>query len=390
MRSSPLLAFISIGFLAGCSATLKPKIRVDSATAPDRLLVTGSGFSPTASCATLSVWGMPSGPPGAKMGAPTACTSGGFRGFTWKYEYVSGCNATTPQPVTVIAIDNPTLDPAAASTSILWGPNCAFAGTCGDLGQYPCPAGCLQGSVSNTTGQCSCGAQGQLECTSGTKCQSGLTPVRQGSSSVCQPCGGGGQPVCDSGNKCQSNLTSQQGTCVPCGQQGQPVCDSGDKCQSNLTSQQGTCVPCGQQGQPVCASGNQCQPNLTPIQQGSSTKCQPCGGEQQPLCAAGDACQTGLHSQLEGANNLVCEVSCGYGAGVPCTPAMVAAGMGVCAGAPPVVESPQMPCITEKNGQSLYRCFDSAIAPNCICQQGNSCKESASLGSCSVPGVCTN
>lgn len=299
MKITLVIALSATGLLAGCSTTLKPKITANTATAPARLVVVGTGFSTTSSCASVSLLGMPSGPPVVHMANPS-CTSGSFK-VDWDYSYVSGCNPNASQPLTVLAIDNPTFDAAAAGVSIAWGSNCALAGTCGKIGQYPCPSGCLEGSLSSGP-LCSCGSQGQVACTSGAACQ----------------------------------------------------------------------------------------PNLTPVQQGSSSICQPCGGEQQPLCAAGNACQTGLHSQLEGAGNLVCEVSCGYGAGVPCTPEMVAAGMGVCAGSPPVVEVPQAPCITEKDGQTLYRCFDSTIGLNCVCQQSNSCKESASLGSCTSPGDCTN
>jgi hypothetical protein len=295
-----MISLLSTGLLVGCSATLKPKIKATLPTAPPPMHfdVNGSGFSQTASCATVSLLGMPSGPPVVHMKDPT-CANGKFK-FDWDYTYVSGCTPNGSQNVFVLAVDNPTFDPAVASVSVAWGPNCAFAGTCGNIGQYPCPSGCLEGSTSAGP-LCSCGGQGQVACTSGDKCQ----------------------------------------------------------------------------------------PNLTPVQQGSNSICQPCGQEQQPLCAKGTACQLGLNPQLEGAGNLVCEASCGYGAGVPCTPAMVAAGMGICAGSPPVVEVPQMPCITEKNDQSVYSCYDSTISDNCVCQQSNSCKQSTSTGSCSVPGVCT-
>jgi hypothetical protein len=299
MRITLVIALSATGLLTGCNPMLKPKITANTATAPARLVVVGTGFSTTPKCASVSVLGMPSGPPVAHIADPS-CTGGSFK-VDWDYSYVSGCSPNGSQTISVLAVDNPSLDPAAASTSVAWGPNCAFAGTCGKIGQYPCPSGCLEGSVV-------------------------------------------AGPLCS----------------------------------------------CGNQGQVACTGGTACQPNLTPVQQGSSSICQPCGGEQQPLCSTGTACQTGLHSQLEGANNLVCEASCGYGAGVPCTPAMVAAGMGICAGAPPVVETPQMPCVTDKDGQTLYRCFDSTIAENCVCQQSNSCQESASLGQCTVPGDCTN
>ena len=267
MKITLVIALSATSLLTGCNPMLKPKITANTATAPARLVVVGNGFSPTPKCASVSVLGMPSGPPVVHIADPS-CTSGSFK-VDWDYTYVSGCSPTASQAVTVLAVDNPSFDPAAASTSVAWGPNCAFAGTCGKIGQYPCPSGCLEGSLLDGP-LCSCGNQGQ-------------TP-----------------------------------------------------------------------------------------------------------CPTGDACQAGLHTQLEGAGNLVCEAGCGYGAGVPCTPAMVAAGMGICGGSPPVVETPQMPCITDSNGQTLYRCFDSTIGENCVCQQSNRCKESSSLGTCSVPGNCTN
>jgi hypothetical protein len=360
MKLPLVISFLSAGLLVGCSATLKPKITatLPAAPPPAHFDVNGQGFSQISSCATVSLLGMPSGPPIVHM-KDASCTNGTFK-FDWDYTYVAGCTPGGSQQVFVLAVDNPTLDPAIASVSIAWGPKCAFAGTCGKIGQPPCPSGCLEGSDLTGT-LCSCGVQGEVACTSGERCQSGLTTVQEGSNSLCEPCGGNGQPICLSGSKCQSHLTPDQGVCVPCGGQGHAACTSGDKCQSGLT----------------------------PIQQGSNSICQPCGNEQQPLCASGSTCQSGLHPQLEGAGNLVCEAGCGYGQGIVCTPEMVAAGMGICAGSPAVVELPQMPCITESHNQSVYTCYDSTISYNCVCQQSGSCKQSTSTGSCSVPGVCT-
>jgi hypothetical protein len=156
MKLPPVIALLSAGLLVGCSATLKPKITATLPAAPPPMHfdVNGSGFSQTASCATVSLLGMPSGPAVVHMKDP-ACSNGKFK-FDWDYTYVSGCTPSASQQVFVLAIDNPTLDPAIAGVSIAWGPNCAFAGTCGKIGQYPCPGGCLEGSTFTST-LCSCG-----------------------------------------------------------------------------------------------------------------------------------------------------------------------------------------------------------------------------------------
>jgi hypothetical protein len=290
-----LVALLSIGLLAGCSSTVKPEITVLNQTT--RLEVNGKHFSHTTpSCATLSIIGMPSGPPAVHMGNPT-CVSGTFEKFYWNLKYIAGCTTDTTQAVTVLAIDDATFDGATAHATIPWGRNCAFVGTCGDIGQRPCPTGCVEGSVSTTSDLCSCGADGQLACTTGKKCLADLNPTQKGSKSICTPCGQQGQPACDAGNKCQ----------------------------------------------------------------------------------------LGLHLQLDGAGNLVCEAGCGYPGGYYCTPAMVAAGDNICSGHPPQT-LPQLACVTEKNGHSVYTCYAHSTVsggPHCgsvMCQGGNSCEETMTTG----------
>jgi hypothetical protein len=336
MKLLPVIALLSAGLLVGCSATLKPKITATLPAAPPPMHfdVNGSGFSQTASCATVSLLGMPSGPAVVHMKDP-ACTNGKFR-FDWDYTYVSGCTLSASQQVFVLAIDNPTLDPAIAGVSIAWGPNCAFAGTCGKIGQYPCPGGCLEGSTFTST-LCACGVQGEVACTTGKKCQSNLAPVQQGSNSLCEPCGGKGQPSCISGDKCQSNLT--------------------------------------------------------PVQQGSNSVCQPCGQELQPVCAEGNACQSGLNPGLPpqgvGVTGVVCTATCGYAGGAVCTPAMEASGL--CEGRPPMINpaAGELPCQTLTNGTTVWTCYDS-IMSSCSCVASNSCKKSVATGSCNGPGACKN
>jgi len=187
-RIAVVISLVMGMLVVGCSATLKPKITV--IVEPTRLEVSGTGFSNTSSsCASLAVIGMPSGPSVFHMGDPTCVNgaNGAFFKFIWDLKYIAGCTANTPQSVAILALDNPTLDPAAATVSIPWGSRCAFAGSCGMIGQQPCPTGCLQGAVSATSDLCSCGAEGQPLCPTGNACQAGLNPQLEGAGNlVCE------------------------------------------------------------------------------------------------------------------------------------------------------------------------------------------------------------
>jgi hypothetical protein len=358
MKLLPVIPLLLAGLLAGCSATLMPAIKAKAAaTAPYLVVVNGAGFSHTTpSCARLSVLGMPSGPPAASMGmAP--CTNGTFQEFTWRYSYAAGCTLTGSQAIQVLAIDNPTFDPAVATVSIPWGPGCAFAGTCGAIGQNPCPSGCLQGSPDTRSGNCSCGAQGQPPCTTGNACQQGLNTLLQGSTKICGACGAQGQPPCTTGAACLPFMDPQ------------------------LRGSAALCEPCSNQGQPPCATGIACLAGLNPLQQGSTTICAACGGEGQPLCTTGSACQAGLNPQQKG-SGVACTASCGYTQGTSCPP-----GIGSCGGMPSTLELPDSPCVTQQRtsqGQiAIYTCYGhSLIDPSgsctCVPNTVNSCQEDTS------------
>ncbi len=217
MKPFLVLSCMFTGLLMGCGPTVKPAIKV--ATAPNLIEVNGAGFSNTTpSCATLSLFGMPSGPPVVNIGQPP-CTKGAFQQFGWKYAYVAGCTPGASQSLEVLAVDNPTFTPAGAGISIPWGKNCAFLGTCGQIGQYPCPSGCLQGSATNST-LCSCGDEGQPLCTTGNQCLPGLNPQQQGPSIICTAtCGHtkGYTPCTSAMGPCSGHpptLEEQQSPCV--------------------------------------------------------------------------------------------------------------------------------------------------------------------------------
>lgn len=185
--------------LCGCSPTLHPAITA-SVNSVNTMTIKGTGFTNIGTCAHLALLT----PQSASIGDAT-CTSGTFN-TDWSsrsgFNYVPGCQPTGLQSAVVGAVDITTLDPAFATTSILWGPNCAIVGTCGKIGQVPCPdpsyACYVDGGVDPSTGRCApCGAEGQPLCSNSPACNPGLNPNLSGPGTVCTAtCGGYNQSPC--------------------------------------------------------------------------------------------------------------------------------------------------------------------------------------------------
>lgn len=210
-----VLVLVLLGLLAACSPTLKPSITATFNTTNDRIRVDGSGFSTTPPtppyCANVALIGMPSGPAVAYMGQPS-CASGNFSDFAYKLKYIAGCTTNSSASVAVLAVDTATLNLAASATfAIPWGPYCALQGSCGNIGQFPCPAPppatpyCNQGSATNSA-VCECGGEGQPPCPTGNQCSDSLHPNQSGNTVVCSQCGQPGQ------NACQTQKQTENGT----------------------------------------------------------------------------------------------------------------------------------------------------------------------------------
>jgi hypothetical protein len=186
----PLLALAVV--LSGCSNGTA-SIKVESLPG-QKLRITGSGFTPPpasappgTACAQLSLFGLPFP---VIIGQAT-CPGGSFV-YTWQYSY-TGCTTGSLQNVSVFAVDQTTLNPAAAQTSIPWGPSCGLSGYCGSIGQVACPNTCspnqqpctpicYSGGFDVNSGKCVlCGTEGLPACSNGNQCQSGLHPNLTGS-----------------------------------------------------------------------------------------------------------------------------------------------------------------------------------------------------------------
>jgi hypothetical protein len=196
-----------IAMLTACSGNLHPV--VTATQSGNSIIISGSGFTNSDPCAHLAVTGAATG--SLSLG-DVHCGHGAFKDYTWSPNYVIGCNPSTPVSVDVSGVDIKTGTPTFATSSILWGDNCAYVGTCGKIGQRQCPdpanACYLSGGPDSSSGQCvACGHQNQPLCGRAPACLAGLNPNLQGGQTVCSaycgwtqgaqaPCKALGSPDC--------------------------------------------------------------------------------------------------------------------------------------------------------------------------------------------------
>lgn len=188
MRIIRLMIFV--GLLGGCPpSTLRPTITVTNSTTAHVLTVSGSGFANVATCANLSIQGLPAPSSHVAIGQPQ-CSNGSFQNYNWQYSYVGdACNpsSASSQTASVFAVDTQGSNAGASqSVSFDWGNTCALAGTCGGASQPACPGGGCSSGLVNSGGICvPCGAEGQPACSGSTPCQTGLHSNFQGGQVVC-------------------------------------------------------------------------------------------------------------------------------------------------------------------------------------------------------------
>jgi hypothetical protein len=186
---------ITIPLVTGCPNTCQPSAPLPTITANltgNTLVVGGNGFSSISQCAGISVLGLPS-PNAIVPEGPVNCSGGSFSNATFSFSF-TGCTPTTTVPAVVIAVDQGNLATASQTVPFPWGPNCALAGTCGQLGQPVCPGtGCASG-LTNENGRCvSCGTEGQPACPDGScgplcpdhSCKGSLNPMSYNGQIVC-------------------------------------------------------------------------------------------------------------------------------------------------------------------------------------------------------------
>jgi hypothetical protein len=223
MERSTVLLVLLVALLVGCPpSTLTPSITVTSN--PQLLTISGSGFANVSPCANLALEGLPQPSSNVSIGQ-AQCSSGSFQNFNWQYSYVgNGCNPSSAQvTATVFATDTQGSNAGASeSVSIGWGPNCALAGTCGQIGQSACPGGSCSPGAVNSGGTCvACGsAEGQPVCAGTPQCTgTDLHPNFQGGRVVCTwncghvqgaTCPSSGLPFCEA---LPSTLTQPQSSC---------------------------------------------------------------------------------------------------------------------------------------------------------------------------------
>jgi hypothetical protein len=185
---------VSILLLCNCNPTLHPAITA-TVNNVNQLTVKGTGFSNSNPCAHLSLVN----PQPASIGDAT-CAGGTFNTI-WSPNYVPGCQPNNSQSALVSAADIPTGDLTFATTSILWGTNCAIVGSCGKIGLRACPdpshACYVDGGPDGSDYCVACGAEGQPVCTNSPACSPGFNPNLSGSITTCTAsCGGIHQSPC--------------------------------------------------------------------------------------------------------------------------------------------------------------------------------------------------
>ena len=220
-----------------------------------------------------------------------ACTNGVTCVQTWVCNtgYHAQVYTGTPTIDTwLLCIGGTTTGLIKTSTGWTW--NCNWIGWWGNTN------GCyLSISSGNSNTWVNCGATGQVICTTGNACMTGLlnqwgicvSSCSSGynlSGTSCIACGATGQVICTTGNQCITGLvnsgwmcTIPSGTGNNCGLLGQVICTTGNACMTGLVNQWGICVS-------SCSSGY----NL------SGTSCIACGATGQVICTTGSQCMTGL------------------------------------------------------------------------------------------------
>jgi hypothetical protein len=122
MKRILALAILAAALFSGCSPTLHPAITAQ--VSGGTLTVSGTGFSQTTPCASLSIFYNPGTPleTFASINKQMSCNSGNtsFTNYTWSIppQTCPSGNTTGTIPATVLAIDIPTFDPATAQVSI--------------------------------------------------------------------------------------------------------------------------------------------------------------------------------------------------------------------------------------------------------------------------------
>jgi hypothetical protein len=141
-----------------------------------------------------------------------------------------------------------------------------------------------------------CGRDGQASC-SYWACDSGFRLGSDGRTCRAIPCGVAGAPVCTTGRKCQPGLTANlSGTCTSCGSLNGFCCaEDADACVQGLcghndTFDINTCNHCGGSGELACPSNQAACLSADQAANPASGRCEDCGGFGQIACTNGRAC----------------------------------------------------------------------------------------------------